>query len=197
MKRHVILITDGDKYAREAVEHTAKRLGCRCISQTEGNPTQLSGQEIVDLIQQTPYDPVLVMFDDCGFKGKGPGEAALEYVATHPSIEVLGAIAVASHSSYREWSKVDVSIDQFGELTEYGVDKEGLRDLEIGRISGDTVYVLDYLDIPVIVGIGDIGKMRGLDKVENGSPITTKAVEVILERSGYHRNSTERKETNL
>lgn len=31
--------------------------------------------------------------------------------------------------------------------------------METGRINGDTVYCLDQLDVPIIVGIGDIGKM--------------------------------------
>lgn len=183
MKRQVILITDGDKYARQVVEHTASKLGCRCISQSSGNPTLLPGKRLVELILETPYDPVLVMFDDCGFRGKGPGEKALEFVAKHEDIHVLGAIAVASNSSFNEWTCVDVSIDQFGELTEYGVDKEGLADLELGRVAGDTVYILDRLKLPIVVGVGDIGKMRGLDTVEKGAPITTMAVELILERS--------------
>ncbi|WP_243646916.1 stage V sporulation protein AE [Scopulibacillus darangshiensis] len=191
--RRVILITDGDKYARVAVEHTAKALNCRCISQSSGNPTSLSGEELVKMVLQTPSDPVLVMFDDCGYSGVGPGEHALTVVAGHKDIRVLGAIAVASNSSYHEWTRVDVSIDQFGELTEYGVDKEGLPDLETGRVAGDTVYILDQLKLPIVVGVGDLGKMRGLDTVEKGSPITRKAVELILERSEDNQREAGRK----
>lgn len=33
------------------------------------------------------------------------GEAALTYVATHPSIEVLGVIAVASKTHQAEWTR--------------------------------------------------------------------------------------------
>jgi stage V sporulation protein AE len=51
-------------------------------------------------------------------------------------------------------------------------------------MNGDTVYCLDGLDIPIIVGIGDIGKMSKHDHISNGSPITKKAVDIILERSG-------------
>ncbi|WP_088102317.1 stage V sporulation protein AE [Halalkalibacter urbisdiaboli] len=185
-KRRVILITDGDESACKAVEQAAKEIGGRCITQSWGNPTVLTGEEIVSHIQKTPHDPVLVMFDDCGFRNEGPGEAAMRYVATHPEIDVLGAIAVASATHSSEWTKVDISLDRYGHLTEFGVDKDGLADLEIGRINGDTVYVLDELNIPVIVGVGDIGKMAGLDTVEKGAPITKKAVEIILERSGYH-----------
>ena len=48
--------------------------------------------------------------------------------------------------------------------------------------TSSTVYCLDQLDVPIIVGIGDIGKMNRKDDVEKGSPITMKAVELILER---------------
>ncbi|WP_085523491.1 stage V sporulation protein AE [Tuberibacillus sp. Marseille-P3662] len=186
MVKHVILITDGDKYARQAVELTADKLGCRCISRSSGNPTPLTGPQLVEFIQETPYDPILVMFDDCGFNGEGPGEKALEFVATHEDVQPLGAIAVASNSSFHEWSRVDVSIDQFGHLSEYGVDKDGVPDLELGRVAGDTVYVLDRLNLPVIVGVGDIGKVGGFDRPEKGAPVTMEAVKLVMERSGYH-----------
>ncbi|PGT83748.1 MULTISPECIES: stage V sporulation protein AE [Bacillaceae] len=187
-KRRVILVTDGDEYAARTIEYVASEIGGRTISQTQGNPTTLSGSQIVQLILQANNDPVFVMFDDCGLLGEGAGEVALKYVAEHPNIEVLGIIAVASKTHQTEWTRVDVSIDRFGELTEYGVDKSGLKDLELGRISGDTVYCLDQLNVPIIVGIGDIGKMARKDSVKNGCPITLKAVEVILERSGYRGN---------
>ncbi|MDT8859805.1 stage V sporulation protein AE [Alkalihalobacillus sp. MEB130] len=189
-RRKVILITDGDEHAKKVVEFVAEEIGGRCISYSYGNPTPISGEEIVSLVLQTPYDPVLVMFDDCGQREEGIGERAMHYVATHPQIEVLGAIAVASSTHSSEWTHVDVSVDRYGHLTEYGVDKEGIPDLEIGRINGDTVYILDELDIPIVVGVGDIGKMAGFDTVKKGAPITKQAVEIILERSGYHESST-------
>lgn len=185
-KRRVILVTDGDEYAARAVEFAAKKVGGRVILRSQGNPTILSGQEMVELILQTPYDPVFVMFDDCGFTGEGIGETALKYVANDEQVEVLGIIAVASKSKHKEWSKVDVSIDRYGQLTEYSVDKYGIRDIEVGRINGDTVYCLDELDVPVIVGIGDIGKMSRKDSVRNGCPVTLSAIQLILERSGYN-----------
>lgn len=187
-KRRVILVTDGDEYAARTIEYVASEIGGRTISQTQGNPSTLNGAQIVQLILQAKNDPVFVMFDDCGLLGEGAGEVALKYVAEHPNIEVLGIIAVASKTHQTEWTRVDVSIDRFGELTEYGVDKSGLKDLELGRISGDTVYCLDQLNVPIIVGIGDIGKMARKDSVKNGCPITLKAVELILERSGYRGN---------
>ena len=186
IRRRVILITDGDEYARRTVEYVAKEIGGRCISMSQGNPSFHTGPELVDLIKQTPHDPVLVMFDDSGLVGEGPGEKALKYVAGHPDIEVLGIIAVASKTRQAEWTRVDVCIDRDGELTSYGVDKFGIPELETGRLNGDTVYCLDTLNVPLIVGIGDIGKMAKRDHYERGAPITKKAVELILERSGFH-----------
>ncbi|MDQ0219051.1 stage V sporulation protein AE [Peribacillus cavernae] len=185
-KRKVIFITDGDEYARRAVEITAKEIGGRCISMSQGNPSVLSGAEIVSLIKQSPYDPVLVMFDDSGYMGEGSGEMAMRYVANDRDIEVLGVIAVASKSRHEEWTKVDVSIDRDGELTPYGVDKYGAVEYELGRITGDTVYCVNELHAPIVVGIGDIGKMARKDDYKKGAPITKLAVEIILERSGNH-----------
>lgn len=187
-KRKVIFVTDGDEYAARSIEYVASEIGGSAISKTQGNPTTLSGQEIVQLILCAKNDPIFVMFDDCGFLGEGAGEKAMKYVAAHQDVEVLGVIAVASKTHQTEWTKVDVCIDRFGELTEYGVDKSGLKDLEVGRISGDTVYCLDQLDVPIIVGIGDIGKMSRKDSVKNECPITMKAVNLILDRSGYCDN---------
>lgn len=185
-KRNVILITDGDDYARRAVERVAADVGGRCISHSHGNPSVLSGPSLVKLIKTAANDSVLVMFDDSGFLGEGAGEQALKYVAKHEDINVLGVIAVASKTHMAEWSKVDFCIDRDGELTPYGVDKHGLPELEPGRINGDTVYCLDKLDVPLIIGIGDIGKMARRDHYERGAPITKKAVEIILERSGFY-----------
>jgi stage V sporulation protein AE len=188
-QKKVIIITDGDLYALKAVEQAAKDLGCRTISQSWGNPTNLSGNEIVHLIKKAPYDPVLVMFDDCGYPGEGYGERAMRYVAKHPDIEVIGAIAVAAKTKNAEWTKVDVSIDRYGNLTEFGIDKMGVPDVEFGRIGGDTVYVLEELDVPYIVGVGDIGKMSGFDTPEKGAPITKQAIQLILERSDHHKST--------
>lgn len=186
IRRRVILITDGDEYAKRAVEHVAREIGGRCISMSQGNPSVLTGPEIVSLIKQTPNDPVLVMFDDSGLVGEGAGEKVLKFVAQSKEVEVLGVIAVASKTRDAEWTKVDVCIDRDGELTPYGVDKHGIPELEMGRLNGDTVYCLDELDVPIVVGVGDIGKMARHDHYERGAPITKKAVELILERSGFH-----------
>ncbi|AGN36917.1 stage V sporulation protein AE [Bacillus paralicheniformis] len=196
-KRKVILVTDGDIYAAKAIEYAARKTGGRCISQSAGNPSIKTGPELVSMILETPHDPVFVMFDDSGLQGEGPGETAMKYVAMHADIEVLGVIAVASKTHYAEWTRIDVSIDAEGELTEFGVDKHGVKELDVKRMNGDTVYCLDQLDVPIIVGIGDIGKMNRKDDVEKGSPITMKAVELILERSGYHECSKAREDERI
>lgn len=183
-KKKVIFVTDGDQYAHEAVRHVAEMMGGRCISQSQGNPTPLTGKEISRLIQQTPYDPVLVMVDDGGFRGEGPGEKVMRYLNAQEGIQVLGAIATAANTGFWEWTKVDVSIDRGGELTAFGVDKNGVEDLESHRMNGDTVDVLDELQLPVVVGVGDIGKMDGQDTAAKGFPITKQAVDLVLERSG-------------
>jgi len=185
-KRRVIFVTDGDLYAQKAIEKVASDIGGRCISQSAGNPTPLAGYEIIALIKEAPHDPVFVMFDDSGFPGEGYGELAMQSVAEDESIELLGAIAVASRTHFSEWTRVDVSIDRDGELTHYGVDKNGFADMEAGRIDGDTVSILDKLNLPIIIGVGDIGKMSGYDDPEVGSPITLKAVQILLERSGFY-----------
>lgn len=193
-KKRVIFITDGDLYALRAVEHVARKIGGRCISHSWGNPTKLSGELLAEMVLQTPHDPVLIMFDDCGTRGEGPGEAAMRIVNDHPDIQVLGAIAVASKTHHSEWTKVHFCIDRYGNFTEYGIDKSGLPDIETGRISGDTVYILDELNLPIVIGIGDIGKMAGHDAVEKGAPITSMAVATILERSGFHAGLEGKKE---
>ena len=183
IKKRVILITDGDDKARAAVEHVAKELDCHLVMESGGNPTRLSGEEILKLILASKKDPVLALFDDCGYPEEGPGEIALMTIVNSPETEILGAVAVASHSFSHEWTRVTVSIDRNGNLTEYGVDKEGIKDIELGRIRGDTVYILDELQLPIVVGIGDIGKMGGNDSILKGAPITKQAIQLIIERS--------------
>lgn len=189
-KRKVILITDGDEYAKRTVELIAREIGGRCISLSQGNPTTLKGKELVELIKKAACDPVLVMVDDSGFLGEGDGEKAMRYISSHPDIEILGVVAVASKTKQREWTKVDVCIDRDGNLTPHGVDKYGVPEMEIGKLNGDTVYSIDSIKAPIVVGIGDIGKMALHDHYKRGSPITKMAVEVILERSGYYDNES-------
>lgn len=188
-KRNIIIVTDGDKIASKAVQEVAHEIGGRCISRSGGNPTPLKGEEIVQQVLKAHHDPVLVMFDDNGQGGYGDGEKALRYVATHPKMNVLGAIAVASNTDCVEGAKIDLAIDGNGKVVERSVDKDGNVGIKKEmRIFGDTVDVLDELNIPLVVGVGDIGKMNGRDHIRYGCPITKKAVQVILERSGNNAN---------
>lgn len=186
-KRRVILVTDGDMVALRAVEIAAANVGARCISQSAGNPTRLSGEELVRLVKQAEHDPVVVMLDDRGNPGAGSGERALAWIARHPDIEVLGALAVASNTCGTEGVEVDESITCTGALVHAAVDKLGeIKYGSSGTLKGDTVDILNELSIPVVVGIGDIGKMDGADDIEVGAPLTTRALEEIIYRSGFH-----------
>ena len=192
-KIRVILITDGDRVAQHVVEELAVDLGLRCISASGGNPTPITGEEIVDLLKTVPHDPVLVMFDDRGSNSKGLGELAMEYVATHPDIEVLGAVAVASNTIGVMGINADVCITGNGDMVDRSVDKCGY--LKGGSaykniIAGDTVDVLNELEIPFIIGVGDIGKMARADSIGRGAPITRKAIVEILKRSGIEYDKT-------
>lgn len=184
-KVRVILITDGDRVAQHVIEEIGTSLGLRCISASAGNPTPISGEKIVQLLKTVPHDPVLVMFDDRGCRHKGQGEIAMEYVASHPDIEVLGAVAVASNTECKQGVVADVCISCHGEFIESPVDKGGeIKKGQAAIVKGDTVDVLNDLDVPVIVGVGDIGKMDKADDIRRGAPITRKAIEEVLKRSG-------------
>lgn len=182
-KRRVILVTDGDKLACKAVEKAAHNISGRCISASAGNPTPLTGECIVQLIREAEHDPVVVMFDDRGSRFKGQGETALEYVIRHPDIEVLGVLAVASDTAKTEGSAVDLAVDNRCQVVQGEVDKEGEIVSRKKIIYGDTVDVLKTVRdrIPLIVGIGDIGKMEGRDNPEHGAQVTTKAFRIIME----------------
>lgn len=187
-KIRVILVTDGDRVAQEAIETIGSSLGLRCISASAGNPTPISGKKIVELLKTVPYDPVLVMFDDKGHSEKAEGEQALEYVANHPDIEVLGAVAVASNTTGIDGVSADACIDCQGHVIDLSVDKNGeiknKKDCACKPvITGDTVDVLNDVEIPVIIGVGDIGKMEKHDDLSRGAPITRRAIEEILKRS--------------
>jgi stage V sporulation protein AE len=186
-KVRVILVTDGDRCAQHVVESIADEFNLRCISASAGNPTPISGEEIVRLLKTVPHDPVLVMFDDRGRRDKGKGETAMEYVSRHPEVEVLGAVAVASNTTGIEGIAVDACISGAGKIVQSSVDKYGQEIDAKGDkpvVTGDTVDVLNNVDIPVIIGVGDIGKMDKADDIRRGSPITRKAIEEILKRSG-------------
>jgi stage V sporulation protein AE len=181
-RRRVILVTDGDGIAKKAVETAALRIGGRCISKSAGNPTPMSGKSILELIRQTPYDPVVVMVDDRGHTGMGKGEKAIKDIVQSPDVEILGVIAVASNTEGVNGARIDFSVTKDGNIIENTVDKYGNKK-EGNKINGDTVDILESVDVPVIVGVGDPGKMEGKDCCDKGAPIITKAMKEIMERS--------------
>lgn len=183
-KTRVIIITDGDDVARQTVEDVAERFDLRCISASAGNPTTLTGDEIARLAMRAEHDPVLVMVDDRGRAAKGAGESALEGLLTNRSVEVLGVVAVASHTELAHGAHVDESVTAAGEVTRDPVNKDGEALAGAEVLVGDTVDVLDELKAPFVVGVGDPGKMRGHDCTTRHCPVTARAVEEILRRSG-------------
>jgi len=180
----VIVVTDGDKVAQKAVETAARNIGARCISASAGNPTPLNGEQLVQLIKTAAHEPVVVMLDDRGVNGSGRGESALTYLSGHRDIRILGALAVASNTRATEGTHVHASVDYRGELVSGPVDKMG-NYCPGESLHGDTVEVLDELKLPVVIGIGDVGKMNYADDYTRGAPLTTKALREIIRRSGY------------
>lgn len=183
-QKKVILVTDGDRVAQKAVEVAASNIGGRCISASAGNPTYLTGSEIVELIKTAEHDPVVVMVDDRGEKGMGKGEKAMDYILNNDELQVLGVVAVSSKGKDCNGLKVSCSITKEGNVIEGAVDKYG-DTLKSGQICGDTLSILKSKKDIVIVGIGDPGKMDFNDDTERGAPITTKALREVLNRSGY------------
>jgi len=186
-KRKVIVITDGDKIAQATVERVAENVGGRAISLSGGNPTPVSGEKIVAAVKEAAYDPVLVMVDDCGDQGKGAGEAALEILAKDSELEIMGVVAVASNTSHVRGVPITASVTREGQIVELPVDKDGNPE-PVGHhfVEGDTVDVLNQLQIPIVIGVGDLGKMGEADLSQNGARITTLAVEEILRRHNFH-----------
>lgn len=180
--KQVIIITDGDQYAQQAIDYIAKTLGGTSLSQFAGNPSVYKSRDIIQAVYEARENPIYVLVDDAGVFGIGSGEEMILALVNDPIITIIGVIAVAAHTKNMEWSRVLLSIDQDGQIIEHGVDKEGVGISEVGRINGDTVYVLDQLDLPNVIAIGDIGKMHGFDDKKKGYPITRKAIELILER---------------
>lgn len=182
-KPRVILVTDGDRIARKAVEQAVTNIGGRTISASAGNPTPLTGERLVELIKRAKHDPVVVMVDDRGSCHKGKGEKVLQYVANHPDLEIMGVLAVASNTDMIDGVPVDYAVTKRKEIIEGQVDKSGEQVSGEKIILGDTVDVLNELQerIPIIVGIGDIGKMDGMDNPLKGAQITSKALNLIIE----------------
>lgn len=183
-RRKVIIVTDGDRVAGRTVKVAAKNIGARFISLTIGNPTPILPLEVVDLIKQAPHDPVVILVDDRGECECGPGEEIIKYVAQHPDMEVIGAVAVASNTSNTEGIKVNESVTREGKIVKGPVDKLGHAEKQGHKyLEGDTVDILNELQIPIIIGTGDTGKMDYADEYWKGAPVTTKALREIINRS--------------
>ncbi|WP_027340011.1 stage V sporulation protein AE [Halonatronum saccharophilum] len=184
MKR-VIIVTDGDNVAKRAVEKATENLDLRVISRSAGNPTPCDGEKVLDMIESCPKDPVVIMVDDQGYSGCGKGEQVMEKVVQSENIEVLGIVAVASNTPAVSGVKPNFSITRDGNLVNLPVDKYGTQEGKNHQIlEGDTVDIINEFSDLMVVGIGDLGKMSGKDSFEVGAPITTKAIEEILKRSG-------------
>ncbi|AVX20348.1 MULTISPECIES: stage V sporulation protein AE [Carboxydocella] len=184
-RKRVILVTDGDKVARKAVEKAAANIKAHCISASAGNPTPISGPELLQLIREARGEPVVIMVDDRGKEGQGKGEQLARFLAKCREVEIIGAVAVASNDKGADGVRVDCSITADGKIISGPVDKEGQPEPE-GHLylEGDTVDMLRSLGVPVIVGIGDIGKQQGADSWAKGAPLTTKALRYIIEQGG-------------
>ncbi|SES75875.1 stage V sporulation protein AE [Natronincola peptidivorans] len=181
-KRKIILVTDGDMCAKKTIEVAVKKIGGRCISRSAGNPTPITAQEIISLIEEAKNDPVVVMVDDEGNENIGIGEKILKELINHPFLEVLGIVVVASNTKDVDGVHPDFCIDAYGNIVDEAVDKDG-NPTNDKVLYGDTVDVVDKCNGPIVVGIGDIGKMNGKDDRRKGGPIITKALEEILNRS--------------
>ena len=186
MKKRVIIVTDGDEVAKKAVEVAAGNIGGRAISRSAGNPSPLNGQELIGYIKKSTWDPVIVMVDDCGDLGNGEGEKIIREIYEHPDLDLLGVVAVASNTVEEEGVRVDRSVTRQGTITERAVDKHG-DEKHDKVVRGDTVSILSELKIPVIIGLGDPGKMDFSDRPEDGAPLTTRALQEIINQNGRSR----------
>jgi len=178
----LIAVTDGDDVARRAVEMAAASLGLRTISRSAGNPTRLSGKTIAELCRQAAWDPVVLMVDDRGRPGPGPGELALRDLSDDPEVRLLGVVAVASNTLGTTGTEVDRSVAANGDVVNHPVNKDGQPTPKRPRLLGDTVDIVPMLAAPIIVGLGDLGK--GPDGLDKGAPLTRRALEEILRYHG-------------
>ena len=179
MKKQIIIITDGDSHAKIQVEKAAKNIHGRCISLSAGTPSIVSPDIIIEMIKNALGEPVLVMADDKGKRGYGLGEKVMMELLLSEAIDVIGIVAVASNCDNCSGIEVDCSVDRNGSISPYAVNKEGV--LQTSKILyGDTLNFLYMLkERPYIVGVGDIGKMKG-NFENNNNEILTIAINNII-----------------
>lgn len=183
IRKPVVVFTDGDDTAFHALSKACEELQCHPLRASRGNPTHLTGDELVRAVVNAPQDPVVVMVDDRGDAGQGEGENALKVLLQSSEVEVLGVVAVAANTQPVHGVDVVVSVTQDGQVIEGAVDKSG-EQVAGHLLRGDTVDVLESYQGPV-VGLGDPGKMDGHDSVKKGVPVTKKALQEVLQRSGW------------
>ena len=188
IKRNVIIVTDGDLCAKNAVEIATCNIGGRCISASAGNPTEISGEVILNLIKIAKNDPVVIMVDDKGDIHNGFGEIVMEYILNCSEVNVLGVVAVASNTKNVKCIKVDCSVDRHGLIIDNAVTKDGYEKHN-KKIIGDTLGVLNYKAVPIIVGVGDIGKFEEFNYGNIGASIITIALQKILEYNNYKKQN--------
>lgn len=178
-KPDVIVVTDGDHTAWRAISDAAQDLNLYPLRASSGNPTPLDGDELVEAIQQSGKSPVVVLVDDRGDADTGPGEHALDVLLKSDRINILGVVAVASHTPHVEGVRPDFSITADGQRIDGAVNKSG--EPSGPQLRGDTVDVLNRADRQYpIVGLGDPGKMQGKDRTSRGEPATLAALSAIL-----------------
>lgn len=181
MRKQVILVTDGDSVAKKAIIKACQKKKLYPILESAGNPTPLTGAELVDEIERAPFEPVVVMLDDRGKSGIGIGERAMEYLLQNDHLEILGVVAVASDTDASRGVQVDKSVNNAGKITKGPVDKDGEPEPYGNRyLEGDTAELLSHYPEVKIIGCGDLGKMGGRDNPGRGAKITTKCLEEVL-----------------
>ncbi|KOF55943.1 MULTISPECIES: stage V sporulation protein AE [Clostridium] len=187
MNRKVIIVTDGDSIAQKVIERAAAKTGCRTLSISSGNPTKITGNEMVRLIECVKNDPVIVMADDRGDTGRGNGEKVIDYLIKSREIDVMGIIAVASNTKNASGIKVNCSINRDGKISENSVDKHG--NITMSKVLiGDTVNTINPSSVNYVIGVGDPGKMRCNDDIESECFILTKAINIIISKYDNRKN---------
>lgn len=188
MSKDVIIVTDGDRTAQRAVEVAARNVGAACVvasgyGRSRHGDAALQGVE--RKIKEAECDLALVLVDDQGQRGEGEGEKIVQHLAASQWANILGVIAVASHLRGGRGVRVDASVAADGRVVQRPVDKDGETEEDETMLHGDTVESLYRLGVPLIVGLGDPGKMDFADDAQRGAPITTRAVRLILTHTSH------------
>lgn len=181
VKKQVIVVTDGDRTAYQAIAEASRHLGLSPVVASRGNPTPIQGRALIHAILNTEGNTVVAMVDDSGDAGRGPGERDLVTILEDDQLEVLGVVAVAANTQGVKGVVPDRSVSHHAEMVSQAVDKEGYTKGHVLR--GDTVDVLRQYPQVTVVGLGDPGKMGGDDAVERGAPATLRALKTLLAKA--------------